>query len=71
MRIDCYLDQDCGSEEALRANINVALRLESVHAQVSFTRLKAAEAHELGIKGSPSVHVDGEDILPSGVSGSS
>jgi len=71
MRIDCYLDQDCASEEALRKNINTALRLEAVQADVSFTRLTQARAEELGIKGSPSVHVDGKDILPSGVSGSS
>jgi hypothetical protein len=71
MRIDCYLDLGCASEEALRDNINTALRLEAVQADVSFTRLTQEGAEELGIKGSPSVHVDGEDILPSGVSGSS
>jgi hypothetical protein len=69
VRIDCYLAQDCVSEQALNDNINVALRLETVKAEVSFTRVTEAEAEKLGLRGSPSVLVDGEDILPSSVSG--
>jgi hypothetical protein len=69
IRIECYLAQDCASEQALRHNINAALRLETVKAEVSFTRVTESEAEELGLRGSPSVLVDGEDILPSSLSG--
>ncbi len=69
IRIDCYLAQDCASEQGLRDSINVALRLETVKAEVSFTRVTESEAEKLGLKGSPSVLVDGQDILPSNLSG--
>ena len=69
IRIDCYLAQDCASEPALSDNINAALRLETVKAEVSFIRVTESEAEKLGLKGSPSVLVDGRDILPSSLSG--
>ena len=69
IRIDCYLAQDCASEQALRNNINAALRLETVKAEVSFIRVTESEAEKLGLKGSPSVLVDGEDIFASSLSG--
>ena len=69
IRIDCYLAQECESEQALSDNINAALRLEAVKAKVSFTRITESEADKLGLRGSPSVLVDGEDILPSRRSG--
>jgi hypothetical protein len=69
IRIDCYLAQDCASEQALRDNINEALRIETVKAQISFRRVTESEAEKLGLRGSPSVLVDGEDILPSSLSG--
>ncbi len=69
IRIDCYLAQDCASEQALRERIRTALRLETVKAKVSFTKVTESEAEKLGLRGSPSVLVDGEDILPSGLSG--
>ena len=59
IRIDCYLAQDCASEQALSDNINAALRLETVKAEVSFIRVTESEAEKLGLKGSPSVLVDG------------
>ncbi len=69
IRIDCYLAQDCASEQALRDNIDAALRLETVKAKVSITRVTESEAEKLGLRGSPSVLVDGEDILASSLSG--
>ncbi len=50
-------------------NINAALQLETVKAEVSFTRVTESEAEKLGLRGSPSVLVEGEDILPSSLSG--
>jgi hypothetical protein len=69
IRIDCYLAQDCASEQALRDSINTALRLETVKAEVSYTRVTESEAEKLGLRGSPSVLVDGRDILPFSMSG--
>lgn len=69
MKIQCYLALDCASEEALRENIRAALQQEKMDAEVEFTRLTDADAERLGLRGSPSVLVDGEDILPATQSG--
>lgn len=69
MIIDCYLAPGCGSEQRLRENINDALRREAAQAEVRFHRIDAAEADRLGLRGSPSVLVNGKDIQPVGVSG--
>jgi hypothetical protein len=69
IRIDCYLAQDCASEQALRQSINAALQLETVKAEVSYIRVTESEAEKLGLRGSPSVLIDGQDILPSNLSG--
>ncbi|MCL4492546.1 MAG: hypothetical protein M1510_11740 [Nitrospirae bacterium] len=64
MQIDCYISVRCGSEEALKKNIYSALELESVHATVNFHRIDDEEAARLGLKGSPSVFVNGQEIQP-------
>jgi hypothetical protein len=69
IRIDCYLAQDCASEPALSDNIKAALRLETEKAEVSFIRVTESEAEKLGLNGSPSVLVNGRDILPASLSG--
>ncbi len=69
IKIECYLAEECASEQALRDSINAALHLETVKAELSFTRVAESEAEILGLRGSPSVLVDGEDILPSSLSG--
>ena len=69
MIIDCYLAPGCGSEQRLRENINVALRREAAQAEVRFHKIDAAEADRLGLRGSPSVLVNGKDIQPVDVPG--
>lgn len=64
VKIDCYLSLSCGAEDNLRENISRALALEKVEAGVIFYRLDEREAHRLGLKGSPSIRVNGEDIQP-------
>jgi len=54
MKFDCYLSLGCASETTLRENLNRALELEDVKAQVNFRRITDIEAAELGLKGSPS-----------------
>ncbi|MDA8165151.1 MAG: hypothetical protein M0017_09000 [Desulfobacteraceae bacterium] len=69
MHIDCYLAPGCGSEQGLRESIQAALRGEGVEAEVRFHRIEAGEAERLGLRGSPSVLIDGEDIQPAAVAG--
>lgn len=66
MRIDCYLSQGCNSESALKSNITVALRDESIEAEVNFHRIDDEAAMALGLSGSPSVFVNEIEIQPLG-----
>jgi hypothetical protein len=69
MKIDCYLSKGCSSEDALRKNIHQALVQEAVDAEVSFYRISDSEAEQCGLKGSPSVLINGRDIQPVDVQG--
>ncbi len=69
MRIDCYMSERCGSEAALKENIKKALGFEGLEAEVSFSRVTDVEAAERGLRGSPSVFVDGEEVQPADIAG--
>lgn len=69
MKIDCYISGDCSSEEALINNINQAVKLESVDAAVDIHRINETEAKRLELMGSPSVLINGVDILPGEIPG--
>ena len=69
MKIDCYISTSCSSEEALKKNITEAVKLESVDADVSIHRIDETEAGRLKLMGSPSAHINGEDILPGEIPG--
>ncbi len=64
MKIDCYLSLSCGAENDLREVISRALALEEVRAEVNFYRIDEREARHLGLRGSPSIRINGEDIQP-------
>jgi len=64
MRIDCYLSPGCASKEPLRKNIDEALVLEAVDAEVIFSMVNELEASSLGLRGSPSILINGDDIQP-------
>ena len=64
IKIDCYISDGCASEDGLRKNIAAAVDRESLEAEVAFHRINEIEADELGIKGSPTVLINGVDILP-------
>lgn len=59
----------CASEEALRNNIRQALQLENVIAKVNFHRIDKSEADSLGLKGSPTLLINGKELQPADVSG--
>lgn len=69
MKIECYLSVGCASEESLRENIKAALSLEGADAEVTFRRIKDEEAYALGLKGSPSVLINGNDVEPQELNG--
>ena len=69
MKIDCYISQGCGSEEAVQENIARALEAEKIHAEIGVHRISDEEAAELKLSGSPSVFIDGEELQPQGVAG--
>lgn len=64
MKIDCYVSEKCGSEEALRKNIREALKLEGVEAKVNISVIDDAKAGALGLRGSPSVFINGKEVQP-------
>jgi len=63
-RIDCYISKKCVSEDALRINLARALELENMNAEVNFMRFDDEKARSLGLKGSPSVFVNGVELQP-------
>ncbi len=66
-RIDCYIFQDCGSENALRAVIDKVKEVYPGDITVVFHKITPAEADRVGIKGSPTVLVDGIDVSSEGL----
>ncbi len=68
IKIEVFMNLTCPSELQLRENISKALSLEGVEAEVTFQRLSNEEAEKLGLRGSPTVKINGEEIqpLPSG-----
>ena len=69
MRINCYISLHCSSKENLKENIKRALELEAAEAEVIFSIINEQEAERLGLMGSPSVLINGIDILPSEIPG--
>ena len=70
VEIDCYLSPSCGSEPALRENIELALRGQAcTDAVVRFHRIDGSEALRRGLRGSPTVLVNGVEVEPSTAQG--
>lgn len=69
MKVDCYISQGCGSEEALKENIARALEADHIHAEVGIHRISNEKAAELKLSGSPSVFIDGKELQPQGIAG--
>lgn len=63
MKIDCYLSEHCGSYHQLRENITRALAESGLSADVEYHTLQYDEAVDRGIKGSPSIWVNGQDLF--------
>jgi len=63
VQIDCYLSEHCGSYHKLKANIDQALQELSIQAEVAFHTVYYDDAVALGIPGSPTIRVNGKDLL--------
>jgi hypothetical protein len=64
MKIDCYISEECSSESQLRVNLDEALTDISVKPDIRFYRIGEEEALKKGIAGSPTVMINGIDIIP-------
>ena len=66
--IACYYYPECASHEVLPALLDRALSEEGIRASVRHEVLSVADALERGIEGSPTIRINGVDILdtPSG-----
>jgi hypothetical protein len=64
LKVDCYMSQGCGSEDALRKSIYAACAGEKVEAIVNFRRIDDEEAAALGLTGSPSIFINGLELQP-------
>ena len=69
MKIDCYFSKGCTSDEILRRNIPEALAAEEIQAEVSYHRISDEDAETLGLRGSPTILIDGIDPYPSETDG--
>ena len=69
MKIDCYFSAGCTSDVALEKNLTEALAAEEIEADVNYHRIDDEEATKLGLKGSPTILIDGVDPFPSEITG--
>jgi len=69
MKIDCYLSYQCSSEKDLFKNIKQALAMEGMEAHVHLYRIDEEEFKRLGLSGSPSIFINGEELQPQGDAG--
>lgn len=69
MKIDCYLSELCGSYHQLREHINTALAELALTADVAYHTVYYDDAIQLGIKGSPFIRIDGQDMVEGGSPG--
>ena len=69
MKIDCYFSMGCTSDVLLKKNLLQALAEEGIEAEISYYRIGDDEAEKLGLKGSPTILINGVDPFPSDIDG--
>jgi hypothetical protein len=70
MKIDCYLSEHCGSYHELNERISASLKELGLAADVEFhTVCTADDAAALGVPGSPTIRINGRDIVSGGSPG--
>jgi len=63
LAIECFYYPGCSSYDVLPERLTRALAEEGVQAEVRHLMLSVEEAQARGIAGSPSVRINGRDIL--------
>ncbi len=69
IKIDCYLSLGCSSESMLKKNIEEALIVEGLKAEVNFLRVDNTQANSMKLKGSPSIFINGVEVQPLNMEG--
>lgn len=66
IKIEIFMNYACLSEPKLRENLKTAIEIEGLEDEVEiiFKRLPPKEAEKLGLRGSPTVKINGEEIQP-------
>lgn len=62
MNIECFMSEGCSSYHQLRENIDKALSELKVKADVSYHTVYYDEAVKLGLRGSPTIRINGKDF---------
>jgi hypothetical protein len=68
-KIDCYLSLGCASEDMLKKNLSESTRLEERETEVNIYRIDDKKAETLGLKGSPTIFIDGIELQPQDTGG--
>jgi len=63
MKIDIYMAEMCGSYHQLRENLNAAIAELKALADVVYHTVSYDETLSKGIKGSPSIWINGKDAF--------
>ncbi len=66
LKIEIFTSEICGSYYQLRENIGKALAELGIKTEVNYRTLYYDDAVSLGIKGSPSVWINGKDAFEGG-----
>ena len=66
LKIDIFMSEICGSYYQLRENIEKALAELHIETEVHYQTIYYDDAVSLGIKGSPSVWINGKDAFAGG-----
>lgn len=69
LHIECLYYPDCASYDVLPARLAQALSAEDVQAEVNHRVVNIEEGELLGMRGSPTVLINGVDILESTAAG--
>lgn len=69
LRIDIYMSEICGSYHQLREHMDRALAELGMRAEITYHTVYYDEAISRGIKGSPSIWINGSDAFGGSAAG--
>jgi hypothetical protein len=66
LKIDIYMSEICGSYHKLRENLDRALAELDINTEINYQTIYYDDAVSRGIKGSPSIWINGKDAFEGG-----